>query len=81
MAFLDSLENLQNAPKKKRLGILIILVTLFMALVIGLWVLQLKGEPSREAGPSFIEPIKLIWNSLKENMAGIGSLNPFYEKR
>ncbi len=81
MALFDSLENLQNAPKKKRVGVLVVSVTIFMALVIGLWVLQLRWEPANQTGSSFIEPIKLIWSSLKENMAGIGSLNPFYEKR
>lgn len=68
MAFIDALERLHHAPKKKRMIVLIVIVSLCMIGIIGIWVLQLQNTFSGKSisTDSVKRPFDVIWSAVKE---------------
>ncbi|MEK7150744.1 MAG: hypothetical protein AAB783_00905 [Patescibacteria group bacterium] len=81
MSLLHSIEQLQQAPIRKRKIVLTVSVLVIMVVIISLWIMQLKYTLSTtrpEHTASITEPMKLIWNSMKDSLPA--NLKSIYEK-
>lgn len=80
MALIDTIERLREAPIHKRKIALAVSVTFLMALVIGIWILSLKGGGATQGGDAGAEkPFEILWNSVRENTKN--ALKSMYERR
>ena len=71
MSLLDHIERLQKSSVAKRKMILAISVTFLMSIIVGLWIWQQGYESPVKMEIPTAGPLKIIWESLKENVKNI----------
>ena len=80
MAVIDSIEKLRQSPVRTRKIILAVLVTIAMAIVLGVWALSIQSwQEVRQGQENTEKPFDLLWNSIRENAKN--SVKLLYERR
>ena len=64
MSLLDYLNRLQQSPVQTRKIALVLSVTVFMAIIIGLWILELRAIRIPSASGA-AEPFRVLWDSVR----------------
>ncbi|MEK7642923.1 MAG: hypothetical protein AAB372_00510 [Patescibacteria group bacterium] len=73
MSILGRIENLQQAPPRKKMIVLTLSVLIIMSAIIGLWVMQLdyqykRTAPTQTHEASITEPFLIIMRSTSETV-------------
>lgn len=72
MGLLDKIEQLQKKPQQERKKILVVVMTISMSLIIGIWITSFQYSVSKdkttEEAP---KPFSLVWSSIKDSSYNI----------